>query len=64
MGAIVIVIAGNAARAGGVVLTDENLDTITAGAANTAFNAMSIVLPGVTFVGQCVGNNCTINVNG
>lgn len=59
---IVIMIAGSAAA--GVVLTDENLDTITAGATNTDVNSMSIMLPGVTLVGQCIGTSCNITVNG
>lgn len=61
--AIAIVIAGGEARAG-AVLTDENMDIITAGAATPDFNAMSMVLPGATLTGQCVGGNCVVNVNG
>jgi hypothetical protein len=64
--AIAIVIAGSAAQAG-VVLSDENLDNVTAGATfaintNTDFPVV-FTIPGMTLVGQCAGNEWTINVN-
>jgi predicted hotdog family 3-hydroxylacyl-ACP dehydratase len=69
--AIAIVTGGGASHAG-VILTEENMDLITAGltfgsysmSANTEnlSSATPIVIGDTTLVGTCSGNSCTVTV--